>query len=159
MLSRDLKTECWTSSGGFLANVEQTSCELTAQDGSSSLSWRSPAHVPSRHAWTHAAPPSACGIGIRRTRASLPCAWAAWAVWMALELQRGFPGAHTPSHAFPCLPVCWRGHRGGGFSVFYKLVVTGLFEISLFWSQYSWVIFSEKMIHLFQVSTLNRVVT
>ena len=114
MLLRDLKSDCWTqNSSKFLANTDQTPCELTAQDWSGSLSWRNPAHIASRHVWTHTAQVGPCRIGVHMTQASLPCAWAACVVWMALELQRDFPGAHTQSHAFPSLPVCWRGDRGG----------------------------------------------
>ena len=36
-----------------------------------------------------------CGVGVHTTQASLPCAQATWAVWMALDLQRDFPATHT----------------------------------------------------------------
>lgn len=125
MLLRDLKTDCWTLSRGFLANTEQRSCELTAQGRSGSLAWRSPAHIPSRCVWTHAAPPSTCARPVTRVDARgtskrpvptcvdtrgtdgplrswrpynpsfPPLCPGSWAVWMALDLQRDFPGTHT----------------------------------------------------------------
>lgn len=184
---RGLKTDCWTLSSRFLGNTEQTSCELTAQGQSGSLAWRSPAHIPSRHVWTPTAPPSTCahpvtrmdargtskcpvptcvehaaqmgpcGVGVHTTQASLPCAQAAWAVWMALDLQRDFPGTHT------LMPFRLFLFAGGATEVagfFYKLVVTGLFEISLSSGvSIHRLYFRRKMIHLIQVFTLNRVAT
>lgn len=158
MLLRDLKTDCWTLSSGFLANTEQRSCELTAQGRSGSLAWRSPAHIPSRCVWTHAAPPSTCARPVTRVDArgtskrSVPTCEDTRGTDGPLRSWRPYnpsfpplcpgslgsvdgtgPAAGLPwdshSDAAPSLPFCWRGDRGGWF--FYKSVVTGLFEISL----------------------------
>ena len=182
---RGLKTDCWTLSSRFLGNTEQTSCELTAQGWSGSLAWRSPAHIPSRRVWTHAAPPSTCAHPVTRMDARgtsehpvptcVDTRGTDGPLWSWRPYNPSFPplcpgnlgsldGA-GPAAGFPCdshsdavlsLPFCWQGDRGGWF--FYKLV--GLFEISLSSGvSIHRLYFRRKMIHLIQVFILNRVAT